>query len=84
MFFCIGNQNEYIFNQGDQASSYFIIAKGSCQIIINGEVKKTLHRGDKFGELALIYGAPRSASVKVITKVCEMWAIDRVTFRKAL
>jgi CRP-like cAMP-binding protein len=29
-------------------------------------VKKVLEAGDAFGELALLYGAPRSASVKAV------------------
>jgi len=49
---------------------------------VNDEVKKTLQKGEGFGELALLYNAPRSASVKTLEK-CGMWTIDRVTFRKA-
>ncbi|EGR32862.1 protein kinase domain protein [Ichthyophthirius multifiliis] len=82
MFYC-ENVEEYIFKQGDQASSYFIIEKGECQIIINDEVKKTIHHGNCFGELALLYGSPRSASVKAIG-ICGFWAIDRNTFKKAI
>lgn len=41
MFYC-ENKSDFVFKQGDQASTYFIIEKGECQIIINGEVKKTL------------------------------------------
>lgn len=50
---------------------------------INGEIKKTLQMGEAFGELALLYGAPRSASVKA-DGICGLWSIDRVTFRKAV
>ena len=46
-------------------------------------MKKTLKNGDSFGELALLYGAPRSASVKA-NGDCAFWAIDRNTFRKAV
>lgn len=52
------------------------------QIIVNDEVKKTLNQGQGFGDLALLYNAPRSASVKTLEK-CGLWTIDRVTFRKA-
>ena len=52
------------------------------QIIVNDESKKTLTKGEGFGELALLYNAPRSASVKALDR-CGFWAIDRVTFRKA-
>lgn len=37
--------------------------------------------GNSFGEIALIYNAPRSASVKTITE-CSFWGLDRATFKK--
>lgn len=39
--------------------------------------------GGSFGELALMYNAPRAATVKAnVDSVC--WAVDRVTFRRIL
>ena len=56
---------------------------GECEIIIHDEVKRVLKQGDAFGELALLYGTPRTASVKPKLD-CEMWGIDRSTFRNAV
>jgi len=39
-----------------------------------------LKEGEGFGELALLYGSPRSASIKCVG-ICKFWAIDRKTFR---
>ena len=36
-----------------------------------------------FGELALIYGTPRAATIKARTDV-KLWAIDRDTYRRIL
>lgn len=36
-----------------------------------------------FGELALIYGTPRAATIKASTEV-KLWAIDRDTYRRIL
>ncbi|CAK55705.1 unnamed protein product (macronuclear) [Paramecium tetraurelia] len=83
MFYCTVHDGEMVFKQGDKASSYFLIERGQCQIIINNEVKKTLKQGEAFGELALLYNAPRSASVKAVGD-CAFWAIDRNTVRKAI
>ena len=36
-----------------------------------------------FGELALLFNAPRSASIKAET-TCFLWYIDRMTFKSAV
>ena len=53
------------------------------EIIINNEKKRTLQPGTSFGELALLFNAPRSASVRCVGN-CGFWAIDRKSFRKAI
>lgn len=53
------------------------------QVISQDKVKKQLRVGDGFGELALLYKAPRSVSVKA-GENCTLWGIDRSTFRKAV
>ncbi len=83
MFYCEIEQDQFLFQQNDNASSYFILARGSLDIIINNEVKKTIKEGEGFGELALLFNAPRSASIKALEK-CGLWGIDRNTFRKAV
>ena len=50
---------------------------------MNGESKKFLKVGDGFGELALLYNAPRSASIRA-TENSLLWGIDRVTFRNVV
>ncbi|CAD8110983.1 unnamed protein product [Paramecium sonneborni] len=83
MFYCTVPDGQFVFKQGDKATSYFLIERGQCQIIINGELKKTLKSGEAFGELAMLYNAPRSASVRAVGD-CAFWAIDRNTFRKVV
>jgi len=40
---------------------------------------KTYNPGESFGELALLYNAPRAASIKAVTD-CTLFALDRETF----
>lgn len=50
---------------------------------VNGNLVTTIGESGSFGELALIYGTPRAATVK--SKVdCKLWAIDRDTYRRIL
>lgn len=43
----------------------------------------TICEGGSFGELALIYGTPRAATVKARTDV-KLWGIDRDSYRRIL
>lgn len=45
--------------------------------------KIALGRGDYFGDLALLYSAPRSASVVTESK-CEFFCIEQKVFRKVI
>lgn len=81
MFYCVLKKDNYVFKQGDDASCFFIIDSGKIQVEIDGDVKKTISNGEYFGELALLYNAPRSASIKTVSD-SYFWAIDRKTFKK--
>lgn len=44
----------------------------------------TIESGGSFGELALMYNAPRAATVMSAEGQCTLWALDRITFRRIL
>ena len=49
-----------------------------------GNKVNTIGPGGSFGELALMYNAPRAATVVSTEKESTLWALDRVTFRRIL
>ncbi len=56
---------------GDDGDNFYVIERGECEVwkSTNGEAPElvlTINDGGSFGELALIYGTQRAASVKVI------------------
>ncbi|CAD8139143.1 unnamed protein product [Paramecium octaurelia] len=83
LVYCTQKKEQFIFQQGDQATSYVIIQKGQAEVIINEKQVKVISEGQYFGEIALLYNTTRSASIKTITD-CNFWMLDRITFRKAV
>lgn len=49
-----------------------------------GTKVSNIQAGGSFGELALMYNAPRAATVISSEASCTLWALDRVTFRRIL
>ena len=44
-----------MFEQGDEGNSWYIIIKGSVDVVIRGKgVVNTLREGEDFGKLALV------------------------------
>uniref|UniRef100_A0A8W8MIY2 Cyclic nucleotide-binding domain-containing protein n=1 Tax=Magallana gigas TaxID=29159 RepID=A0A8W8MIY2_MAGGI len=56
---------------------------GFLNIFVNDEHVTTIGEGGSFGELALIYGTPRAATVKAKGDV-KLWGIDRDSYRRIL
>lgn len=81
-------RNEVIFHQGDPGNLLQIVASGAVKIVLpspEGEeaIIATLRPGDFFGELALLDGAPRSATATA-TEPTETLDLPRSTFMELL
>lgn len=79
---------ESVITQGGIGDYFYVVESGSLDVFVsrNGAppVKVTDYGPNgSFGELALMYNAPRAATVTATTD-CVLWALDRVTFRRIL
>jgi CRP/FNR family transcriptional regulator, cyclic AMP receptor protein len=55
--------------EGMDGGLLFVILDGEAEVVRDGKVLGTLRQGDVVGELSLIDGHPRSASVRAVTDV---------------
>lgn len=77
------NPGENIITQGDEGDNFYVINHGEVEILIDDALSSCQGEGGSFGELALIHGCPRAATVRAKTDI-KLWAIDGHTYRKIL
>ena len=58
-----------IAREGDAGIGLFVIVAGTCDVSIGGRRKAKLGPGEFFGEIALLDGGPRTATVTAATDV---------------
>lgn len=85
-----------VITQGDAGDYFYVVEKGTFDIYINsagsiepgpqgmGNKVNSIGPGGSFGELALMYNAPRAATVISTEANSTLWALDRITFRRIL
>jgi CRP-like cAMP-binding protein len=74
-----------LFHEGDPGDALFIVTSGAVKVVVPSEegeeaILATVGRGDFLGELALLDGAPRSASA-IALEPAEALTLPRAQFR---
>jgi cAMP-dependent protein kinase regulator len=76
---------EFVINQGENGELLYVVDSGklACYKLFSGNTEPTFLKnyepGESFGELALLYNAPRAASIKAV-EPSVLFALDRETF----
>ncbi len=81
-------KNTVLVTEGDESTHLYILRKGTASAYLNNEDGRQvnlnyMHEGDYFGELSLLDGKPRSASVITVTE-CEIVLISKTSFHELL
>lgn len=72
-----------IATEGEPGAGLFVIEEGECDVTIGGKRVNQLHTGDFFGEMALLDGGPRTATVTATTDI-KLYALTEWVFRGLL
>jgi CRP-like cAMP-binding protein/Zn-dependent protease len=72
--------DEVIFSAGDPGDRYYVIREGKALVTLpGGRTVRTLGPGDTFGELALLFSRPRTATVTAVGSLVVA-ALEQVDF----
>ena len=63
------NPGNVIAAEGEGGVGFFLIQDGEASVTVGGEERGKLRAGDYFGEIALIAGSDRTATVKADTEL---------------
>ena len=76
---------DVVIRQADEGDNFYVVESGTCNCYMgscdDSGLVNVCESGDCFGELALMYNAPRAATVMAATDV-SLWALDRPSFTK--
>ena len=78
-------EGDIVISQGDDGAELYVVESGSlsCKKLFKGKTEATFLKkyepGEAFGELALLYNAPRAATIQADTESL-LWCLDRETF----
>ncbi|XP_065826279.1 rap guanine nucleotide exchange factor 4-like isoform X3 [Oscarella lobularis] len=80
-FKAIEKAGEIVFKEGDPADSYYVIIKGSVEVVKRkrGTIA-VLREGDEFGEWALISKSSRAATIRTRERNCYFMTLSKTQF----
>lgn len=76
-------EGSIVFNQGDPGNALYLVEKGKLDVIQDGAVIASLRDGDSFGEMALLSGDARNATVITQSEV-KCWQILKEDFEELI
>jgi putative ABC transport system ATP-binding protein len=75
--------DEVVIREGDPGEDFFLISDGAAEIIRAGREVARMGPGEFFGEVALISGEPRNATVLAKGEL-DCYALGKTDFQAAL
>ncbi|CAL8251346.1 unnamed protein product [Arctogadus glacialis] len=83
MFELVVQAKDHVIDQGDDGDNFYVIERGVYDIVVKDVCVGQYNNKGSFGELALLYNAPRAATIAA-TEEGSLWGLDRATFRRLI
>ena len=74
---------EVLAQEGERGVGFFLIHEGVARVVVGGRTRRRLEKGATFGEIALLDGGPRTASVVAETHM-ELLGVTEWAFKGLL
>jgi len=72
---------DLLVREHEKARRFALLARGAAQVMVGDVVVGWLYRYDFFGEMGLLEGGRRGATVMAL-EPCTVWEMDRRTFEQ--
>ncbi|NUN63806.1 mechanosensitive ion channel [Pseudanabaena biceps] len=78
--------SQVICRENDPSDEFYIILSGAVEVFSekNNQAIATLVTGEFFGEISLLTGTPRTATVRALTKDTVLFVVERQQLKKLL
>jgi len=80
-------QGDVVIKEGEDGDNFYLVELGrlTCSKRLDpNDAEDTFLKeyvpGESFGELALLYNAPRAATIVCKSETCQLWSLERLTF----
>jgi NTE family protein len=75
--------DEWLFHEGEPADCAYVVRSGRLHVLSEGRIIRTARRGGVIGELALLTGGTRAASVRA-QRDAHLWRVGRDEFERLI
>lgn len=72
---------DFIIRQGEFGDCMYFLSNGSAEVLVGDNKVATLGAGSPFGEMALISGDKRTASIRAVS-YCDVYCLQREAFER--
>jgi CRP-like cAMP-binding protein len=68
--------HDHVLTQGRPGSEMYFLRKGSCEVLVHGQLVNKLEPGCGIGEVAMVLGGRRTSTVRCVG-ICELSVLTR-------